>query len=146
MHRTFWKLVSVFILVGGGMVAHTMFPHHTSAVTVAPASAPAGSPPGSPSAGVAVTLDGVLVCLPQRDGRQQELTLACAVGLRTTDGKLYALENINPYLMMGKAAMGQHVQVSGWSRPHTHPKFNAIGTIDITSVTIRDPSTPAVNQ
>jgi hypothetical protein len=146
MHRTFWKLVSVSILVGGGMVAQPMFPHHTSAVAVGPAIAPVGSPPGYPSAGVAVTLDGVLVCLPQRDGRQEELTLACAVGLRTTDGRLYAMENINPYLMMGKAAMGQHVEVNGWSRPSTDPRFDAIGTIDITSVAIRDPSTPPVNQ
>jgi hypothetical protein len=112
MHHTSWKLVGALILVSGEMVAQAIFPHHTSAVAVATAMAPVGSPPGSPSAGVAVTFDGVLVCLPQRDGRQEVLTLACAVGLRTTDGKLYALENINPYLMMGKTAMGQQVQVS----------------------------------
>jgi hypothetical protein len=118
-------------------------PRPTPAAT---AMAPVDWPPGPTSADAAVTFDGVLVCLPRREGGQQALTLACAIGLRTADGKPYALENINPYLMAGKAAIGQDVEVSGWLRPNRDMRYEAIGTIDVTSVNTRDPSEPAVNQ
>jgi hypothetical protein len=146
MNHTSWTMVSAFILIGGWIVAHASFPHRASATAVATAIASVDWPPGPTSADAAVTFDGVLVCLPQREGGQQALTLACAIGLHTADGKPYALENINPYLMAGKAAIGQHVKVSGWLRPNRDKSYDAIGTINVTSVNTRDPSEPAVNQ
>jgi hypothetical protein len=146
MSHTSWNMVRIFILIGGGIVAHASFPHRASATPVATAIASVDWPPGPTSAVAAVTFDGVLVCLPQREGGQQALTLACAIGLRTAQGKPYALEDINPYLMAEKAAIGQHVKVSGWLRPNTDMRYEAIGTINVTSVNTRDPSEPAVNQ
>jgi hypothetical protein len=138
-------MVSVVILIWGGIVAHVSFPHYAAATTVTSAIAPVELLRGSSAGGTVITLDGELVCLPHRAGKQEELTLACAVGLRTTPGKAYALANINPYLMGGKVAMGQHVKVSGHLRPSTDMRYEASGTIDITSVTILDPLEPTVN-
>ena len=81
-----------------------------------------------------VTVEGEVVCLPRLPGGQDAQTLECAVGLRTAEGQHYALENINPYLIGGKIAMGQHVKVSGRLRRERGTRYNTIGLIDVTSV------------
>jgi hypothetical protein len=81
-----------------------------------------------------VTLDGELVCLPHRAGRQEALTQACAVGLRTPAGRLYALGDINADLMQGNVAVGQPVQVSGHLRAEMDQRYEALGTIEVTAV------------
>jgi hypothetical protein len=81
-----------------------------------------------------VTVDGEVVCLPRLAGGQEAQTLECAIGLRTTAGQHYALENINPYLIDGKIAMGQHVKVSGRLRLERGTRYDTIGLINVTSV------------
>jgi hypothetical protein len=92
------------------------------------------SPPMPTLAGTTVMLDGELVCLPHRAGRQEALTLECAIGLRTAEKQHYALENINPYLIEGKVAMGQRVKVDGILRSSTNANYDIIGLIHITSL------------
>jgi hypothetical protein len=86
------------------------------------------------SADTTVTLDGKLVCLPHRAGGQKALALECAIGLRTTEGKHYALENINPYIIDGKVTIGQRVKVNGLLRSSTATQYDTIGIIHITSI------------
>jgi hypothetical protein len=95
---------------------------------------PVTSPLVPTSAATTVTVDGEIVCLPRIAGGQEAQTLECAIGLRTTAGQHYALENINPYMIDGKIAMGRHVKVSGRLRPEKGTRYDTIGLIDVTSV------------
>jgi hypothetical protein len=133
MNYTSWIIVSVLVLIGGGIVAHATVPYHLSSTPVTTATTPVEAPPVPTPADPTVTFDGELVCLPQRTG-SQELTLECAIGLRTTEGKHYGLENINPYLIEGRAAMGQWVKVAGRLHSDAETRYDASGTIYVTSV------------
>ena len=137
--------MTVLTLISGGIALSTIaFLQHSSSPTpsqLSPALTPVTTsiPPGKSSplpspAGTTVTLDGELVCLPRQAGGQKALTLECAVGLRTAEGKHYALENINLYLMEGKVTTGQRVQVSGALHSYTEMRYDATGIIYVTSV------------
>jgi len=145
MKYAFW-IISTVVLIGGGLVLSTAFlqrPAATPLRALSPSLMPVSSstPPGAASPvpappGSTVTLDGELVCLPRRSGGR-ELTLECALGLRTTEGQHYALENINPYLTEGKVAMGQQVKVRGLLRSDTATAYATVGIIYVTAVSLR---------
>ena len=143
MKSTIWAVIAALYLLDGGIVASAAFQPSPSPPTLAVPSLAAAmttsitlvqaSTAPSP-VGTTVTLDGELVCLPHRAGDQEALTLECAIGLRTNEGRHYALDHINPYIVGGKIAMGQHIRVTGRLRPDTETKYDATGTIDVTSV------------
>ncbi len=137
-------IITVLFLTGGRILAYATLlqppssptltepsPSATPATTsVAPVQASALPTP----ADTAVRFDGELVCLPHRAGSQKALTLECAIGLRTTEGKHYALENINPYIIDGKVTVGQRVKVNGLLRSGVATPYDIIGIIHITSI------------
>ena len=115
---------------------HPSSPTHTepTATSVTMSITSVQSSPLPTIAGTAVTVAGELVCLPRRIGDEKGRTLECAMGLRTTAGKHYALENINPYIIEGKVTTGQRVQVNGLLRSDTDTKYDSVGIIHVTSV------------
>jgi hypothetical protein len=137
MNYTFWIIVSVISLIGGGIVAHATAPYHLAATPVSTATMPVGAPPKPTPADPMVTFDGELVCLPPRAGSQQ-LTLECTIGLRTTEGKHYGLENIDLYFKEGKVGIGQRVKVMGQLRADAEGRYDINGAIYVTSVSKLD--------
>ncbi|HXH08480.1 MAG TPA: hypothetical protein VNP04_01710 [Alphaproteobacteria bacterium] len=148
MKSTIWAVIAALYLIDGGIVASAAFQPSPSAPTPPVPSLAAvamttsitlvQSSTAPSSAGTTVTLDGELVCLPHRAGGQEALTLECAIGLRTNEGRHYALDHINPYIVEGKIAMGQHIRVTGRLRTDTQTKYDATGTIAVTSVSKLD--------
>jgi hypothetical protein len=144
MTSVLWIRLMALFLVSAGIAASEAFPQH-SPLPMQPKSSPAATPVSTAmtpvtslsvptSAGTTVTVDGEIVCLPRQAGGQGAQTLECAIGLRTTEGQHYALENINPYIIDGKIAMGQHVKVSGRLRLERGTRYDTIGLINVTSV------------
>lgn len=148
MEYTLWTAFSILFLIGGGIVASaallqdpsspTLTEPSPSATPVTTSIMPVKSSPLPTPADTTVALDGELVCLPHRAGGQKALTLECAIGLRTTEGKHYALENINPYIIDGKVTVGQRVKVNGVFRSGTATQYDSVGVIHITSITKLD--------
>lgn len=147
MKSTIWAVIAALYLIDGGIVASAVFQLSPFPPTLPVPSLAAAmttsiifvqSPTAPSPAGTTVTLDGELVCLPHRAGGQEALTLECAIGLRTNEGRHYALDHINPYIVRGKIAMGQHIRVTGRLRTDTETKYDATGTIDVTSVSKLD--------
>jgi hypothetical protein len=130
-------MVSVVVLISGGIVAHATVPYHLSATPVRTAITPVGAPPVPTPADPKVTFDGELVCLPPRAG-SQKLTFECTIGLRTTEGKHYGLENINLHFMEGKVGIGQWVKVVGHLRSDAEARYDVSGAIYVTSVSKLD--------
>jgi hypothetical protein len=136
MHATVMIMLSAACLMAGEGLADAVVPHHLPAATRLVetwASTPVHGTGGTP-----VTLDGELVCLPRQAERQEALTLECALGLRTLDGKHYALENITSYLIAGTIVMGQQVQVSGRLHAAPQAKYEAVGLLAVTAVHPRE--------
>jgi hypothetical protein len=144
MKYTFWTAISILFFIGGEIVASatllqdplspTLTERFPSTMPVTTSIMPVKSSPLPISADTTVALDGELVCLPHRAGGQKALTLECAIGLRTTEGKHYALENINPYIIDGKVTVGQRVKVNGLFRSGTATQYDTVGIIHITSI------------
>jgi hypothetical protein len=143
MHATVMIMLSAACLMAGEGLADAVVPHHLPAAT-RPVSTLArlvetwASTPVHGTVGTPVTLDGELVCLPRQAERQEALTLECALGLRTLDGKHYALENITSYLIAGTIVMGQQVQVSGRLHAAPQAKYEAVGLLAVTAVHPRE--------
>jgi hypothetical protein len=124
MTPVLWIRLMAFFLVSAGIATSQVFPQH---------SLPPMQPKPSPAATM-VTVDGEVICLPRIAGGQEAQTLECAIGLRTTAGQHYALENITPYLIDGTILMGQHVKISGRLRREKGTRYDTIGLFDVTSV------------
>jgi hypothetical protein len=142
MKYAFWITIGGLFIITDGMAVNGTFmqspffsPHTeltTTAVTTSITSE--DSSPLSTQADTAVTLVGELVCLPNRAGAQKPLTPICAIGLRTSEGEHYALENINPYIIEGKVTTGQRVKMTGLLRSGIDTGYDTVGIIHVTSV------------
>lgn len=91
-------------------------------------------PTPSATSGKHVTVRGKVVCLSSKNtGGIQPMS--CAMGLQTSDGTYWALNNIQNYLMKGTFAGGDTIEVEGTNASYTGP-LQAAGTIDVTSVRV----------
>lgn len=88
-----------------------------------------GSEPGD--AGPKMTLTGTLTCLPHKgDGPH---TLECAYGLKSDDGKYYALQNLWE-VAPGLTNTGVRVQIVGnVSTPPTNEQYDIVGVVAVQS-------------
>jgi hypothetical protein len=142
MKYDLWITISGLFIITGGMSAYgtvmqpVSFPTDAELTIIAVTTSITSeeSSPLSTQTGTEVTLVGELVCLPNRTGDQKPLTPKCALGLRTPEGKHYALENINPYIIEGKVTTGQRVKMTGLLRSGIDAGYDTVGIIHVTSV------------
>lgn len=79
-----------------------------------------------------ITIEGTIDCLPKK-GNQQ--TLECAIGLKSVDGKYYALTNLNQDdLESGKLSGGTHVIITGNRTGDFGGTYDIAGTIEVVSL------------
>jgi len=83
----------------------------------------------APAGNAQTTLAGTFVCLPHKgDGPQ---TLECAYGLRTDDGRYYALQFDPPF--PADIEMDKQVEIIGNLTTGADSKYDIVGTIKIQS-------------
>ncbi len=83
-----------------------------------------------------IVVRGEMVCLPHHttDGPQ---TLECAFGLKGTNGHYYALRDSDPaYQNISNVPMGVGVEVVGTFTPQEDSKYQSVGVIEVTSITV----------
>jgi hypothetical protein len=80
-----------------------------------------------------VAVTGNLTCLPHKNVQPgQPITLECAIGLKTADGRHYALRELSPDAT--NTDFTKRVKLSGRLVPPTaEERYDIIGTITVTS-------------
>lgn len=80
--------------------------------------------------------DGNLACLPHKNTQpDQPQTLECAIGLKTKDGKHYAIKDIPEEYRYTE--FSAHIIVEGEvSSPPADDKYDTLGTIKVRSIEI----------
>jgi hypothetical protein len=94
-------------------------------------SQPAGVQAGGKKSPTAESLVGIIACLPHKgDGPH---TMECAIGLKTDDGKYFALTNFN---YPGSADVGERVRIAGVTvtTDEFHASYDIVGTFQVASV------------
>lgn len=82
------------------------------------------------------TIQGMVICLPHKDTSGPQ-TMECAYGLRGNDGKNYSLRDTDPeYKNISTIPMNEFVIVVGKFFPKEDERYNSVGRIDITSITV----------
>jgi hypothetical protein len=126
-------IVVVLAIIGGAIFYRT-------AIVTAPGddgttSSPKASPTPTPTPTVfsgTVTIAGTIDCLPKIDtGKPQ--TEECAIGLRATNGKYYALTGIDTNdFVSGKISTGMSVTITGEASTVKNSIYNIVGSINVT--------------
>ncbi len=81
-----------------------------------------------------IELKGVYTCLPHKDTSRPQ-TMECALGLKTIDGKYYALVDTTPnYSLLSKLSTGKLVKVRGTLSPNQNSIYNAEGVLTLKTV------------
>ncbi len=81
-----------------------------------------------------IVVKGVFTCLPHKDTSGPQ-TQECALGLKTPDGKYYALNDTTPnYSLLSKLSTGKLVKVRGTLSPNQNSIYNAAGVINLKTV------------
>ena len=90
------------------------------------------SSPAQPSP---VTVTGELECLPPKNPDQPH-TLECATGLKTADGKHYALRGATADQNITLGQTGKIAKISGTLTKDTSTKYTTEGVIDVSTITL----------
>jgi hypothetical protein len=120
-------LILAFILMGIGAFAYSRSHEQAQPTPIL------NAPPDGP-----ITIRGTLICLPHRDATGPQ-TLECAYGLKDTVGRQYGLRDSDPtYKNISGIAMGAPVEAVGTFESRHDEKYESVGIITITSLTIPD--------
>jgi hypothetical protein len=88
----------------------------------------------APATGEPIRVKGEVVCLPHKDTDGPQ-TLECAYGLKSTDGKYYALRDSDPeYKNLSLLPTGEVAVVSGTLFEDPGSKYDTVGVIEIQMV------------
>ncbi len=82
------------------------------------------------TSGQSAEYEGRIICLAHKDAEGPH-TLECAIGLRTTDGKSYALRDADSKLVSA-AGSDKTVRVTGTLESQPSDKYQSEGTIKVT--------------
>jgi len=81
-----------------------------------------------------VEIKGEIVCLPHKD-TSGPITLECAYGIRSADGKHYALKDTDPeYNNIASLPTGEVAVITGKLIEEYESKYDIVGIIEIESV------------
>jgi len=85
---------------------------------------------------------GEAICLPHRDS-SGPVTMECAIGLRDDQGKFYALRDADPESRtIAGIRTGMRIEVRGLFTERTDPKYQSVGVIEVSSVSVPTPNGP----
>lgn len=83
-----------------------------------------------------ISIEGTIVCLPHKNTSGPQ-TLECAYGLKDNEGKFYGLSDTNPdYSNISKYPGSAKVIVSGKFTPADYEKYQSIGLIEVTDISL----------
>ncbi len=81
-----------------------------------------------------ITVQGSQVCLPLRDPSGIH-TMICAIGIKTTEGKYYALHDTDPEYKNISSFSGEGTfEIKGVMHPKSDPTYISEGMIEVASV------------
>lgn len=81
-----------------------------------------------------VAIEGAVVCLPHKDTSGPQ-TLECAVGIKDTKGKHYALKDTDSsYRNIQTLPTGKNVRVHGTLSASLDTRYDTAGTIEVSSI------------
>lgn len=124
-------IVLVVILGGAAYAIRSRTSSPTDDSNASSASQNSAPVPSSTDNAKDITVSGVIGCLMPKD-TNSAVNSSCAIGIKSDDGKSYALSAKDPTLT-GSVPTGTRVQVTG-SLTVQSSKFDAIGTIQVRSL------------
>jgi hypothetical protein len=83
--------------------------------------------------GESSTYTGTIVCLPHKDN-SGPITLECAYGLQTTDGKYHALRSLVESTLIFSVDTGRQARVTGTVVSTPDSNYDIVDTIEVESI------------
>ncbi len=125
-------IASVFVVILlVGITAYAINSNNNNtAISPSPSSSNSSSVSTAPQ-GDAVTLQGTMTCLVPKDTSGAQ-NMSCAIGLKTDDGKYYALNASDP-TTTGSIPTGQRVSVTGTVSEQTSI-YDIAGTVKVATI------------